>query len=532
MLQPPHTLTLGLLWACTISIGSASDDCLSQVSVADISSYQANITWTYDCAQSQLQGFKIYYDHVEYRACSSRMNKDKSKQVGEKSERNIGPHERFKVVGRPEEGKGLRPYSEYKFTVLAVKKSEFGHGGEKSVGGRTEQSLPRLVLRPGKISTAPDMVRYRLESGWRDKYCDQLNTDPGNILYEVRGLSPWNLDFLSEGEVSLDSKDIRVTGLQPFSEYKVKLYVTDRAGKFDSLEEEGWSTVTTSAGEPRPPNSLAILNGESVVWSDPYPPTEEISTYQFSWRDEDGVWTESDSLPVTRTRLLETGQRSVRLQDLDIPERTALRLRTFNSGRGGGSVWSSPVSETDGEMTTIVVVVVVVVIITVLVTVVFLVIRKCNLIQKYKGFERTKTYDSSRPILREPRNPTKIEITRPASTNSHSNGNNSPVVLRPSPRSSLGRNSKSRSVQDPLPPVPGEPFYEELKRPGPVEDEDGYMVPKMASMESLDDEGYLKPNFNRFQPLDTRTESRESPPPIPMVSYSSQDELERSNTDC
>ena len=65
-----------------------------------------------------------------------------------------------------------------------------------------------------------------------------------------------------------------------------------------------------------------------------------------------------------------------------------------------------------------------------------------------------------------------------------------------------------------------------------MEDEDGYMVPKMASMESLDDEGYLKPNFNRFQPLDTRTESRESPPPIPMVSYSSQDELERSNTDC
>jgi len=51
---------------------------------------------------------------------------------------------------------------------------------------------------------------------------------------------------------------------------------------------------------------------------------------------------------------------------------------------------------------------------------------------------------------------------------------------------------------------------------------------KVASGESLDEEGYLKPNFNRYQPFNTRSPSRESPDPIPMVSYSSQDELEKS----
>ena len=517
-----------LLLSCLTTLSLSSEDCLSQISVADISSYQANISWTYDCDQSQVQGFKIYYDHVRYRACSDSMNKDRGKQVREKSVRNIEPHERFRVIGDPENDAGLKPYSDYKFTVLAVKRAEFGHGGEKSVTGTTEKSLPRVDLRPGVIlGRGSDLIRFRLESDWRDSQCDQLNTQPGRILYEVRGMSPWNGDHVSEGEVGLDSTEITVTGLQPFSQYAVKLYVTDKSGQFDSRDEEMFSPMSTSAGEPQPPADLAILSGASVVWSDPYPPTGDISAYQVSWRQEDGTWTQSDKFSVSKTELLESGQRSVRLEELNIPKQTSLRLRSFTAGVGG-SVWSSPVSESDGQMTTVLIVIVVIVAIVTIVTIAFLVIRKCNLIQQYQGFKRTKTYDSSRPIIREPLSSTSIQITpaRQPSTESHT----TPVVMRPSPssnRSSVGssRNSKSRSVQDPLPPVPGEPFYEQL-RPKPAEDEDGYMIPKMASMESLDDEGYLKPNFNRFQPLDTRREGG-TPPPIPMVSYSSQDQLAR-----
>jgi len=93
------------------------------------------------------------------------------------------------------------------------------------------------------------------------------------------------------------------------------------------------------------------------------------------------------------------------------------------------------------------------------------------------------------------------------------------------------RGSRGRSSLDPLPPVPGEPLYEPLRfSEEPPLDEEQYLVPnpaKVASVESLDEEGYLKPNFHRIQPFNTRSPTRESPEPIPMVSYSSQDELER-----
>merc|ERR1711988_1578669 len=293
-----------ILLSSLTTLSLSSEDCLSQVSVADISSYQANISWTYDCDQSLLQGFKIYYDHVRYRACSDSMNKDKGKQVREKSVRNIEPNDKFRV--------------------MAVKRSEFGHGGEKSVTGTTEVSLPTVDLRPGEIlGQGSDLLRFRLESDWRDSQCDQLNTQPGRILYEVRGLSPWNGDHASEGDVGLDSTEITVTGLQPFSQYGIKLYVTDKSGQFASRDEEEFSRMSTSAGEPQPPADLAILSGSSVVWSDPYPPTGEISAYQVSWRKEDGTWTQSDKFSVSQTELLESGKRSVRLEELNIPKQTS-----------------------------------------------------------------------------------------------------------------------------------------------------------------------------------------------------------------
>jgi hypothetical protein len=75
-----------------------------------------------------------------------------------------------------------------------------------------------------------------------------------------------------------------------------------------------------------------------------------------------------------------------------------------------------------------------------------------------------------------------------------------------------------RSCQDPLPPLPAEEnIYSDLEpkkaaseeylAPNPVmreEEEEVEPSPvRMASRESLDEEGYLRPNFNRFQRLDT-----------------------------
>ena len=73
-----------ILLSSLTTFSLSSEDCLYQGSVVDISNYRADISWTYDCDQSLVQGFKIYYDHV-------------------------------------------------RFTVLVVKRSDFDYGGEKLV---------------------------------------------------------------------------------------------------------------------------------------------------------------------------------------------------------------------------------------------------------------------------------------------------------------------------------------------------------------------------------------------------------------
>ena len=115
--------------------------------------------------------------------------------------------------------------------------------------------------------------------------------------------------------------------------------------------------------------------------------------------------------------------------------------------------------------------------------------------RRKKGFDRVQTAEYSRPIIK---------------SNSY--------TLRPG--STPGTNS--RSVQDPLPPIPqAENIYSDLSPK--LEEEDNYLKPNPArvdSVESLDEGGYLRPNFNRFQRLDTTCSDPEtSPPLIPPVSY-------------
>ena len=499
---------------------SLASDCLTDVRVADISSEQANISWTYNCDNRHLQAFKIYYDHIEYKACSSSENR--VKKVSEKKWREeILPHERFKLIGAPERGRGLLPFSVYNFTVIAIRdNSESNHGGEMAVLGETEASLPLVELKPELVERTEEMIRFQLnDSKWRDSQCDKLNTEPGFLLYEVRQGG----EMVQSDSVSMERQEISLVGLQPYSEYSVKLFVTDLQGRFDEMETVQSTTtrMRTRAGRAQPPLAVRLEEGEAgleVFWSDPRPATGQLVGFQLSWREEEGAaWRQSDKILPDITG---HQQRSVRLSDLDISQPVAIRLRTFIKDVTEGSAWSPPVHVEDGEATLLISVILAVVILTVLVTATVLIVRKCNLIKKFKGWERA---NDDEPIIRyKP----KIEIkTRPERSDSSGSQPAQPA----SNRSSMGR----RSVHDPLPEEPGAPLYEELNfKPSIVEDEAGYVIPtatklpKMASVESLDDEGYLKPNFNRYPPTDTRT-STGTPPPIPPVSYSSQDELEK-----
>ena len=498
-----------------ISCIALTGDCLSEVRVADISSEQANITWTYNCDHKHLQAFKIYYDHIEYKACSRRMNKVK-KVREEKWRERILPHERFKLIGAPKEGRGLLPYSVYNFTVIAIRdNSEDNHGGERSVVGETEASLPRVELRPGALlETTAETIRFRLEPKWRELQCDKLNSQPGVVLYEVRG--QWG-EEARKGEVSVESEEISLTGLRAFSEYKVKLYVTDQQGKFDEMEGVKFSLLRTRAGTARPPLAVRLEGTELVVWSDPSPPTGQLAAFQLSWREEEGAeWRLSDRFLPEPTGDL---QRSVSLRDLGISQAVSVRLRTFIKEAAEGSAWSQPLRVDEGQTTLLISVILAVVILTLLVTATVLIVRKCNLIKKFKGWERPR---DDEPIIR---------YNKPIEIKARTDKPQTP--LPPDQPASNRSSTARRSVHDPLPEEPGSPLYEALNfKPRIVEDEQGYVIPtvtkipKMASVESLDDEGYLKPNFNRFPPTDTR-QSSGTPPPIPPVSYGSTDELER-----
>lgn len=102
-------------------------------------------------------------------------------------------------------------------------------------------------------------------------------------------------------------------------------------------------------------------------------------------------------------------------------------------------------------------------------------------------------------------------------------------ILRPGRGDTLGPGK--RTSTDPLPPRPGhrEPIYQEIGQ-APLareeEEEEELLqarVPTPASVTEEDEEGYLRPNFHRFELLQ---QGEASEAPIPMVSYgSSRDDL-------
>jgi len=127
---------------------------------------------------------------------------------------------------------------------------------------------------------------------------------------------------------------------------------------------------------------------------------------------------------------------------------------------------------------------------------------------------RGNEYSSARPILR----PKGVDIVRTPSSNV-SKTNSGP----------------KRTSWDPLPPRPGyqEPIYQEIGQaplaPGEEEEEEEeekeYRPLTPASVTEEDEEGYLRPNFHRFELLEPGCKTQQ---PIPIVSYqSSQDHLER-----
>ena len=122
-------LTFVFLFCSTFS---SSNKCLVDISVPDISASQANISWSYNCDAASLLSFKIYYDHLEYRACDEDSNRSKKHRRGREK---VGGSEHSIIID------DLEPYSLYMFEVSAIPKGEKpGRPESLTVKKVTEQS--------------------------------------------------------------------------------------------------------------------------------------------------------------------------------------------------------------------------------------------------------------------------------------------------------------------------------------------------------------------------------------------------------
>lgn len=518
----------------TLSVVS-SRKCLTDVSVTEISSEQANLTWAYQCEEALLSGFKIYYKHLKYLACQDAIND--GKRHPEIPIRSIEANERHRIIG--DEKYSLAPHSEYEFKVKALFKRNLGRSSEELLTtATTDSGIPNVNVKVKGTESRSDEITFLLNE-IDENNCDHFKSELGFIRYELKGRDPWNKDEDLMDFVSINARRITIKGLSSFSNYGLKLYVTDKYKRYlvsDSDDSFDFLASTKSEQPSIPPDNVRIeVQGYecAVSWSDPQPPQGQVEFYQIKYRKNDESWQQTEKFQdvievIGDQRKLYKFYVGPNVTKLDAS--VQLYVRDFTIGSGYSDVVQYGESSDQGLDMVSIIVIAGTLLLVIIVIAVFA-SKRCNMVRRFQGFERTKSSDySERPIIRDPRLPSNngTSPNRPTSQGSSSLNNSSDVELRiKGNRASLG--GGRRSGFDPLPHVPGENIYNEIGEPQPHPmDEENYLVPnpvKVASVESLDEEGYLKPNFNRVQPFDTRSPSKESPEPIPMVSYASQDQL-------
>lgn len=200
------------------------------------------------------------------------------------------------------------------------------------------------------------------------------------------------------------------------------------------------------------------------------------------------------------------------------PDNYTLQVRTYNHGVPTPSVWSEPVHAqvgVEGSAVTLSHIFIISAVIVLLIILAIYVLYRFLNLRRRKEFDRVLTEELRKPppILR----PTAGQgAGRLSTSDSFRRYADDPLMERLN-------SSGGRSFHDPLPPLPGtEDIYSDLLPK--LEEEDNYLkpnpAPRVESKESLDEQGYLRPNFNRFQRLDTTgSDKDQSPSLIPPVSY-------------
>jgi len=433
----------------------------------------------------------VHFTHTKYLACADD-SRDGSRPSG------IGTEEveDTRVIIH-----NLHPHSEYEFEVVAVTTNSEKPEFLKTVAD-TLEAAPEVRALPRQSADSSTHIKMAVFDWTRpaESQCSLYNSHLGGWAYKVVGMDDWNKQFMMQGNLPISQTHLEVENLAPYSQYLLLLYTANQAGLYDENVVLK-IPVTTAQSNPAAPSQLQAVQASpgSVMlnWETVFPPLGDVSSYGVRWKEEDSTtWTEVRAVPRSDTVCEGAGYDACYLlSNLTDSKTYSFQVQTFHSGNSQGSDWSSIISlDTQEQGTTTSYVFIVLGCLPILGIIVFILVTKYRKKQGTVGKQKhSVVYKSQDPELLTPIIKNSNNLTLPKQSTP---GSGSPRMFTTLPT------HRPRSHCDPLPPLPSKDnhIYEAVKNNDNevLCDEDEYLAPnplRVESKESLDEEGYLRPNF-------------------------------------
>ena len=253
------------------------DSCVHNSDIkVETTSTKIKLSWINVCDDSQIQKYKIHYNHNGYLACNDG-RKDLEKPAG------FGTIETRETEVWIED---LHPYSNYSID-LTVLRNPLPESGKRrirpdrySVEATTEFSIPKAKAQPSPIDYSYKNTATKLVFNWSppllSSQCDLFYSQLGSYVYILRGIDPWNREDFREDILDTTQTQVEISDLKPYSNYIFFLYLANDAKEYDSdvyLKLEGMTLPT----QPQPPEFKTVESvGDKTVhleWMPASPPT-------------------------------------------------------------------------------------------------------------------------------------------------------------------------------------------------------------------------------------------------------------------
>ena len=262
-------------------------NCLKNVKVQNATATSVTLSWNFRCDDGETYDnvrYKVTTTHESWLACKNNV-RDKRRghnEVDNKNQITINH---------------LHPYSDYTFEVKAIPsrrndkaKRRRLRPDEEEIQVSTLEGLPGIS--PRESSVGPSINDDKITFFWRSPLntnCRHFNGKIDGYEYVLKGSDKWSRDDEFKGD-STETRKI-FEGLQPMSEYSLKVFVRNSMGYIneDFPLELSATTRKSDRIENPPQNFKAVMRKESLLlsWQPPYPPTSTIETYIIQWKHED-----------------------------------------------------------------------------------------------------------------------------------------------------------------------------------------------------------------------------------------------------